>query len=329
MNTIKWGIIGCGDVTELKSGPAFNKVPNSILVAVMRRDGGKARDYATRHGVPKWYDDAYKLINDPDINAVYVATPPDSHEEYTVASLRAGKPVYVEKPMTLNAASAERMLQTAKDTNCKLSVAHYRHEQPMFRKIKELVDKKTIGEIRYVDLKYLKPSLSLSELELPKTKWRVEPEISGGGIFHDIAPHQLAFMVHLFGTVEKANGVSANQANLYKADDIVTGAILFRSKVVFNGLWYFNCGEDESEDKITLVGTKGKISFPVFSGQQVHIETNSGSEFLQFDKLMHVQQPMIEAVVKYFMNERTNPSTAEEGLVVMRLLDAFTGNQKN
>ena len=100
MEKIKWGIIGCGDVTEVKSGPAFNKVKNSGLVAVMRRDAEKAEDYARRHTVPKWYSDANKLIHDPEVNAIYIATPPSSHEEYTMAAFDAGKPVYVEKPMS-------------------------------------------------------------------------------------------------------------------------------------------------------------------------------------------------------------------------------------
>ncbi|MCX6333190.1 MAG: Gfo/Idh/MocA family oxidoreductase, partial [Bacteroidia bacterium] len=81
---INWGIIGCGNVTEVKSGPAFNKVNNSRLIAVMRRDAVLAEDYASRHNVPKFYTDASKLINDPEINAVYIATPPSSHAEYAL-----------------------------------------------------------------------------------------------------------------------------------------------------------------------------------------------------------------------------------------------------
>src|SRR4051812_47809361 len=115
MKKIKWGIIGCGDVTEIKSGPAFNKINNSELVAVMRRNADKAADYARRHGVPKWYSDAQELINDPGINAIYIATPPQSHEAYTVQSLQAGKPVYVEKPMATDSAAAARMLAMAKE----------------------------------------------------------------------------------------------------------------------------------------------------------------------------------------------------------------------
>ena len=109
-NTIRWGIIGCGDVCEVKSGPGFQKAANSALVAVMRRDGGKAADYAKRHGVPRWYDDAEALIGDPEVDAVYVATPPGSHLEYALRVAAAGKPCYVEKPMARTHAECRRMI---------------------------------------------------------------------------------------------------------------------------------------------------------------------------------------------------------------------------
>ena len=159
MNKINWGIIGCGDVTEIKSGPAFNKVKNSSLIAVMRRDAAKAKDYAQRHNVPKWYADADSLINDPDVNAIYIATPPSSHEQYTIAALNAGKPVYVEKPMAVNAAAAKNMMNVAKEKNIKLVVAHYRREQPMFKKIKQLLAEKNIGEICLARMEFYKKFL--------------------------------------------------------------------------------------------------------------------------------------------------------------------------
>src|SRR5436853_1102381 len=190
MKKIKWGIIGCGDVTEVKSGPAFNKVKNSELVAVMRRNEEKAKDYALRHQVAKWYTDANELINDPEVNAIYIATPPSSHEEYTIAAFGAGKPVYVEKPMALNAESADRMVNAAREKKLKLVVAHYRNAQPLFNKIKQLLDENTIGKILFVRSELYKPSLSSLELSDPKIKWRVDPLIAGGGFFHDLAPHQ-------------------------------------------------------------------------------------------------------------------------------------------
>jgi predicted dehydrogenase len=193
MHRIRWGIIGCGNVTELKSGPAFNKVNNSELVAVMRRNSAKAEDYAHRHGVPKWYDDAQKLIDDPEVNAIYIATPPQSHEDYTIRSLKAGKAVYVEKPMSTNGDSAERMLQASTETGMKLCIAHYRREQPRFKKLKALLDANEIGKVRLVNLQLFQPVQSALIVKTDEY-WRVDPAVSGGGLFHDLSPHQLDLM---------------------------------------------------------------------------------------------------------------------------------------
>ena len=182
MKQINWGIIGCGDVTEVKSGPAFNKVHNSSLVAVMRRDAGKAKDYALRHQVPKWYSDAMQLIDDPDINAIYVATPPSSHEEYTIAAINAGKPVYVEKPMSVDAASALRMANAAKEKNVKLVVAHYRRGHALFNKVKQLITDKTIGETRLVRSDIYKRPVTPEEMKNPGRAWRVDKAVAGGGL---------------------------------------------------------------------------------------------------------------------------------------------------
>jgi predicted dehydrogenase len=321
---INWGIIGCGDVTELKSGPAFNKVKGSFLVAVMRRNAGKARDYAARHNVPKWYIDANELIHDPDINAIYVATPPDSHEQYTIAALRAGKPVYVEKPMALDLAASKRMLQVSVEENVKLSVAHYRREQPMFKKIKELLHDKVIGDIKFVDLKFLKVALSNADLQIPKTKWRVNPAIAGGGLFHDLAPHQLDLMLYFFGEIKKKSGVSFNQYKNYPADDIVAGHILFENGIVFNGLWCFTVGEKEALDQVEIIGSEGRISFSVFDKYSFSVSQDGMSQEFTYEKIQHVQQPMIEKVVQYFLDQAPNPCPPEAGVRVMEIMEAFT-----
>ena len=129
---IRWGIIGCGNVTEVKSGPGFQKAAGSALVAVMRRDAALARDYAARHGVPKWYDNAHALVNEPDVDAVYVATPPSSHREYALLAARAGKTVYVEKPMALNHAECLEMIAACRAAGTPLFVAYYRRAQQRF-----------------------------------------------------------------------------------------------------------------------------------------------------------------------------------------------------
>ena len=324
MNKINWGIIGCGDVTEIKSGPAFNKIKNSSLVAVMRRDAAKAKDYAQRHNVAKWYANADSLINDADVNAIYIATPPSSHEQYTIAALNAGKPVYVEKPMAVNAAAAKNMINAANEKNIKLVVAHYRREQPMFKKIKQLLAEKIIGDIRFAKLEFYKKSLTKEELQIPKTAWRVDNAIAGGGLFHDLAPHQLDLMYYFFGEADKVNGIALNQQKLYNADDIVAGNILFKSGIVFNGLWCFTVDKNEEKDFCEIIGSKGKISFSVFDEQKIMMTVEGKKENFLFESLQHVQQPMIEKVVEYFLDEGPNPCSAEEGVKVMEMMDKFT-----
>lgn len=324
MDTVRWGIIGCGDVTEVKSGPAFNKADNSSLVAVMRRDAGKAKDYAARHGVPKWYDKADDLINDSNVNAVYIATPPAYHEEYAVAAIHAGKPVYIEKPMALNFASANMINKLAQEKNIKVSVAHYRRGQPLFNKVKQLLNENYIGEVRFARLAFYKKQLDKDALEVPKVAWRVNPDIAGGGLFHDIAPHQVDLMYWFFGEIEKAYGYSTNQARVYGADDIVSGNILFKSGMLFNGLWCFSVAEENETDCCEIQGSEGKMSFPIFEHKKIEIFKNGKTETIPFEPIEHAQQPLIQKIVDYFLDKGPNPCSAEDGAVVMKLLDDFT-----
>lgn len=322
MKKINWGIIGCGDVTEVKSGPAFNKIPHSSLVAVMRRNADKAKDYAERHHVPRWYCDADQLINDPEVNAVYIATPPSSHELYALAAIRAGKPVYVEKPMALNFAAAKQMSLAAEVAAVKLTVAHYRRQWPLFKKVKQLIHDKAIGEIRLAMLEYCTTPLSSDELLVEKNAWRVNPAIAGGGLFHDLAPHQLDLMFYFFGAARHIQGMATNQSAQYAADDLVAGNVLFENGVVFNGTWCFTA--PANSDRCDIIGSAGKISFGFFSRQSVELTTAEGTTRFDFAPLQHVQQPMIEQVVKYFSGEAFNPCTGAEGTEIMRWIEVFT-----
>ncbi len=324
MEKINWGMIGCGDVTEVKSGPAFNKVNNSSLVAVMSRSEDRVKSYAIRHQVPKWYTNAGELINDPEVNAIYIATPPSSHKQYALEAIAAGRHVYVEKPMTLNFGEAVAIADAAKAKNVKLVVAHYRREQPMFKQVKKLIAENTIGKISFATLQYYKRHLTHEELQLPKNAWRIDPSIAGGGLFHDLAPHQLDLMYYFFGDVEKAFGYAIDQSASYGADDLVAGNILFRSGVLFNGIWSFNSPAKEEKDYCEILGAEGKIAFAVFGEPKILITKSDKTETLSFDVLPHVQQPMIAGTVEYFLGKRSNPCSAEEGAEVMKLIDQFT-----
>ncbi len=322
---IRWGIIGCGDVTEKKSGPAFNKVPNSSLIAVMRRDTAKAKDYAERHGVPKWYDEATALINDPEVNAIYIATPPKYHEEYAIASLKAGKPVYVEKPMSTSLSACLRMEEAARSTGIPLCIAHYRRQLPMFLSIKTLLAEEAIGKIRTIRLSMLQPDQS-SIIATTGNNWRVDPDMAGAGLFFDLAPHQLDLIHYFFGPAKESFGIAKNQAGLYKAEDVVTGIMRLENDILFTGQWCFTVSEGMREDIVEINGSAGKISFPVF-GHEVEILREGKKEVISFDPPQHIQKPMIEKIVQYFLGKAENPCSAADAIESMQVMDSFTNRK--
>jgi len=272
----------------------------------------------------RWYADAARLINDPEVNAVYIATPPSSHEQYAIAALNAGKLVYVEKPMANDYAAARHVADTADAKNSKLVVAHYRRAQPRFKKIKELIRDKAIGDILLTRLELSKPPMTKEDMADPKIGWRVIPEIAGGGLFHDLATHQLDLMYYFFGPAKKITGIAANQGGLYAADDLVAGNILFENGSAFNGTWCFNAAAAIETDHCEIIGTMGKIIFSIFSGNTITLLSNDQTTTLSFDPLQHVQQPMIDATVRYFLDQGPNPDSGREGAEIMRWIEAFT-----
>jgi predicted dehydrogenase len=320
---VKWGIIGCGDVTEVKSGPAFQKVNHSELIAVMRRNGEKAADYANRHDVPKWYDDADKLINDPDINAIYVATPPDTHAKYAMQAMESGKPVYVEKPMAMNTAECQQMIDVSKRTGMPLFTAYYRRAQPYFVKLKQLIDMPAIGNIKMVNL-ILHWSAKPGEME-GAAGWRVDPAVSGGGHFHDLASHQIDWLEYALGPIKDVAGLSVNQAGLYPADDAVVASIQFESGVLCTGSWCFTTPEKQVSEVTEIVGSKGRISFSFFSNDVIHVETDTMIEDFEIAKPQHVHQPLVDLVVKELRGEDLCPSTGETGMRASMWLDKISG----
>lgn len=294
LEQVRWGIIGCGDVTEVKSGPAFQKIEKSALVAVMRRRGELAKDYAQRHHVAAWYDDADALINDPNVNAIYIATPPGSHKEYTIKAAKAGKAVYVEKPMAINWAECQEMIEACKAAGVPLYVAYYRRAQPRFLKIKELLDSKAIGDVRFVSTtQYQKASAEIIDAEdLP---WRLQPELSGGGLFFDLASHTLDILDHLLGPIEEVQGLASNQAGHYAVEDIVTANCRFQSGIHGVGSWCFSAYDNVDQNEI--IGSEGKISFSTFGDDPVILTTAAGETKWHFERPQHVHQPLLETIV--------------------------------
>ncbi|HYQ57453.1 MAG TPA: Gfo/Idh/MocA family oxidoreductase [Draconibacterium sp.] len=323
--TINWGIIGVGNVTEVKSGPAFYKVENSKLVAVMRRNAEKAREYALRHNVPKWYNNGTELINDPEVDAVYIATPPDSHASYVIEALKAGKPVYVEKPMARNYQECKEMLKVSKETQVPLWVAYYRRTLPAFLMVKELIEEGSIGKPYAVNIKLFKQADEINQT--PKEMhWHVFPEIGGAGHFFDLASHQFDYLDFLFGKIIDIKGLAVNQAGLYPAEDTVTGFWKHDSGVVGTGSWCFVVDEKSVEDSIQIIGENGEICMSCFNHSDVIVKNQEGTRKLSFKNPQHISQYMVKQVVDELLGIGKCVSTGESAARTNRVLDKMVKN---
>ncbi len=307
MEEVRWGIIGCGDVTEVKSGPALQKVPGSRLVAVMRRNAERAADYARRHGVPRWYDDADALLHDPEVNAVYVATPPSTHKIYTLAAAKAGKPVYVEKPMSVCYADCLEMIRACRDAGVPLFVAYYRRAQPRFLKVKELLAQGEIGQPRLVTVTHFQPPYPRDVAG--EYHWRIDPQIAGCGYFCDLAAHTLDLLQFFLGDITEAKGLTAHQMRRYPAEDSVCGVFQFPGAVQGVGIWNF-CAYDKL-DRNEIVGERGKITFATFQDEPVVLENEQGRREWEIPPPPHRQQPLIRTVVDELLGRGKCPSTGE------------------
>ena len=315
---VRWGIVGCGDVTEVKSGPAFARVPNSSLVAVMRRDAAKARDYAERHGVPRWTTDADAIIEADDVDAVYVATPPASHAEYVVRAAAAGKPVYVEKPMAASLAQAEAMVRACREAGVPLFVAYYRRALPRFTFVRDALQSGAIGEPRQVQLELHQPAPDGPE----RAGWRWDPAIAGGGLVMDLGSHALDLLDQWLGPIDEVHALRGTRLPWSRVEDEVAAVFRFASGVKGVAGWGFN--GTLRRDVMSVVGTGGRLSVPLLSEGPVVLERADGSvEERLIPHPPHVQEPLIATVVEAILGRASCPSDGVSALRTQRVLEAL------
>lgn len=321
MKQINWGFIGCGEVTEKKSGPAFNEVEGSQVVAVMSRSENKARSYAERHHVRKWYKDASELIEDPDVNAVYIATPPSSHATFAIMAMRAGKPCYIEKPLAASYNDCIRINRISEQTGVPCFVAYYRRYLPYFQKVKEIIESGTIGNVVNVQVRFSVPPRDLDFQSGKEMPWRLQPDIAGGGYFYDLAPHQIDFLQNLFGVITRAHGYPANRAHLYQAEDTLSACFFFESGIPGSGSWCFVGHESAKEDCIEVIGEKGSLSFSVFTYQPIEVITSEGKNLITVPNPPYVQLPLIKSVIQHLQGIGKCDCTSVSATAVNWVLD--------
>ena len=325
LDKVIWGIIGAGDVCEVKSAPAMMQIEHSEIKTIMRRNEAKAADYAKRHNIPNWTTDVINILNDKEINAVYIATPPSTHAELTIKAANAGKAVYVEKPMAMSAEECEQMIDACAKARVPLFVAYYRRTLPGYLKVKEIIDEGILGDIRFVNIEMNQP-LNPNIIANSDQNWRVQPDIAGGGYFHDLASHQLDFLDFLLGQIEDANGFSTNQAGTYPADDIVSATFKFKNGIIGSGMWCFTVNPVSEKDEIKIVGSKGELSFNTFGNPmiiKVFTQTAGNEEFV-INHNQPIQKPLIQLIVDEIRGVGLSPSTGISGARTAAVMDQIT-----
>jgi predicted dehydrogenase len=325
--TIRWGIIGCGDVTEVKSGPGFQQADGSALVMVMRRDAARAEDYAHRHSVARWTTDAEALVHDPEVDAVYIATPPGTHLEYALRAAAARKPAYIEKPMARNHAECGRTVEAFALAGQPLFVAFYRRRLPRFLKVKELVDSGRLGQVTMLTYRYA--DNRVPELDPSNLPWRLIAEHSGGGLLLDLGCHALDLFDFILGPLEQVQGTAANLVSPYGVEDTAALHCRFASGALAVCSWNFACATHE--DTIDIAGTEGKLTLSVFGDEPVRLETQAGVERYDLPNPKHVQQPLIQSIVDQLHGRNECPSTgvtaARTAWVMDQLLADYYGTR--
>ena len=319
LDRVRWGVIGAGDVVERKSGPGFQLADRSELLAVMRRDGAAAADFARRHGVSRWYDDADALIDDPEVDAVYVATPPDSHRDYTERVAAAGKPVYVEKPMARTATECESMINACERAGVPLFVAYYRRAMPRFVQARALLEAGRIGSVRSVSVRNQRPAPDPSAA----IAWRVQPQVSGGGFFVDLASHTLDLLDAWFGPIVRVDGAAANPSGGGPdvAETLVTASYSHASGVEGVGLWDYDAAE--SRDEIEVIGSGGTMRLSTFGSEPIELLVHGRVELIDAPYPEVVQLPLIQTVVDALVSGAPTPSTGSSALRTAQVIDTL------
>ena len=319
---IKWGIIGCGDVTEVKSGPAYQKTKGFEIVSVMRRDLNKLKDYAKRHKITKYSADADDLIYDDDIDAIYIATPPDVHMHYALKVADAGKICCIEKPMAPNYHESLAIYNAFSKKKLPLFIAYYRRTLPRFTKIHDWLNQNYIGDIRHISW-YL--SKTASETDLSKAyNWRTDAKVAPAGYFDDLASHGLDLFTYYLGNIKDVKGFSLNQQKLYTAKDAITASWIHENGITGSGFWNFGC--HKNLDEVTIFGSKGTISFSVFQENPIVLQSDTKNETLVIEHPEHVQMHHVEGMRDMLINkDYTHPSMGESGLHTSWVMDKILG----
>ena len=241
--------------------------------------------------------------------------------------MKAGKPVYIEKPLAASYEDCARINRISEITGVPCFVAYYRRYLPYFQKVKSIINSGTIGTIVNVQIRFSVPPRDLDYQGAHNLPWRLQPDIAGGGYFYDLAPHQLDLLQDIFGVITRAHGYCSNRAHLYKAEDSISASFFFENGLPGSGSWCFVGHQSAKEDCIEVIGDNGMLSFSVYNYDPIQVVTSAGRTNIVVPNPSYVQLPIIRSVIEHLQGigvcQCTSVSATPVNWVMDRILGKF------
>ncbi len=313
---VRWGIIGVGNVAEFKSGPALMQAPGSTVVAVMRRDAEKARDFAVRHGIPRWYIDIDALLADPEVDAVYVASPHHLHLAHVTRAAQAGKAILCEKPVGVSTAEAQTVVDACRAASVPLSVAYYRRYWPVVQEMRRLLADGAIGEVVQARVQ-----LADHYLPDPQRTWLTEPEQAGGGALANAGSHWIDLVRYLMGDVVEVTAACAGHFGGFKTEDTIGVQMRLASQALVS-LNVTLCSP-AAVNEFDIAGTEGRLfAGPLSDGRLMLQRGNREPEALHFPRSDAAHMELVTEVVRRLSAGEPSPIPGEEAVAVWQIMAA-------
>ena len=321
MDVIRWGLIGCGEIAAKRVAEALRHGKGSVLVAVARARKELAADFAERHGAKRWHAEWQGLVNDEEVDAVYLATPVHLHAEQAIAAACSGKHVLSEKPMALDVAGAERMLAAARAHGVRLGVAYYRHHYPVVARLRELLESGELGEPVLAQVQ------AFEAFDVPPDHpraWFLRRAEAGGGPMADFGCHRIEVLLHLLGPLAEAHGFPDNvRFRERDVEDTFVARLRFRSGSI--AVVSVTHAALERRDTLEIFGTRGSAHVSVLNQGDLRIVTSAGVREERHPPHPNLHQPLVEDFVAAVREGREPAVNGEVGLEVTRVLARLYG----
>ena len=314
MDKVSFGLIGCGDIARKRVAPAIRELQNCELVAVNRAQANLAQSFAKEFGARRWYANWRELLQDKEINAVYIATPVYLHVEQTIAAAEAGKHVLCEKPMALDVAECDRMIDACRRNGVKLGIAYYRHFYPVVRRIKEILESGEIGKPVVAQInafEWFDPPV-----DHPRA-WLLKKAQSGGGPMFDFGCHRIEVLLDLFGKVGNLKSTMTNDFFQREVEDVGVATFQFEQGVCATLTVAHSAREPQ--DTLDVFGSKGSLHVSVLNEGTLRVLSESGERTESLPPAANIHQPLIEDFVQAVIEDREAIVTGQIGRAIAKL----------